>query len=63
VREISITNRFKKYLKKAKKNSRQNTNKLLVAIEILETHGILSEDYLPHCLSGNWNAIFNQISY
>ena len=54
MREISITNRFKKYLKKAKKNSRQNTNKLLVAIEILETHGILSEDYLPHCLSGNW---------
>jgi len=21
----------------------------------LATHGLLSEDYLPHCLSGNWN--------
>jgi len=54
VREILITNRFKKDLKKAKKNPRQDTDKLLSAIETLATHGILSEDYLPHCLSGNW---------
>jgi mRNA interferase YafQ len=54
VREILITTRFKKDLKKAKKNPRQDTDKLLSAIEILATHGVLPEDYLPHCLSGNW---------
>ena len=54
MREILITSRFKKDLKKAKKNPRQDTAKLLSAIEILATHGVLSEDYFPHCLSGNW---------
>jgi len=48
VREILITTRFKKNLKKAKKNPRQDTDKLLSAIETLAIHGILSEDYLSH---------------
>ncbi len=54
MREIFITNRFKKDIKKAKKNPRQDTEKLLTAIEILAVHGVLSEDYLPHRLPGNW---------
>jgi len=54
VREILITKRFKKDLKKAKSNPRQYTEKLLSVIETLAIHGVLSEDYLPHCLSGNW---------
>jgi mRNA interferase YafQ len=54
VREILITKRFKKDLMKAKKNPRQDTDKLLFAIETLAISGIVSEEYLPHCLSGNW---------
>ena len=54
MREILITRRFKKDLKKAKKNPRQDTGKLL-AIETLAIHGTLSDDYLPHYLSGNWS--------
>lgn len=54
MREILITNRFIKDLKKAKNNPRQDTDKLLSAIKTLATHGFLSENYLPHCLSGNW---------
>ncbi len=54
MREILITNRFKKDLKKAKKNPRQDTDKLLSVIETLARHGRLPEEYLPHCLSGNW---------
>jgi len=54
VREILITNRFKRDLKKAKKNPRQDTEKSLSAIEELATHGGLPEIYFPHCLSGNW---------
>ncbi len=54
MREIHITNRFKKDLKKAKKNPRQDTDKLLSAIETLAIQGNLSEDNLPHCLFGNW---------
>ncbi len=54
MREILITKRFKKDLKKAKNNPRQETEKLLSVIETLAIHGVLSEDYLPHCLSGNW---------
>jgi addiction module RelE/StbE family toxin len=53
VKEILITKRFKKDLKKAKNNPKQDTEKLLSVIEILAIHGVLSEDYLPHCLSGN----------
>lgn len=54
MRDILITNRFTKDLKKAKKNPRQDTGKLLSTIEALAVHGILSEKYFPHCLSGNW---------
>lgn len=54
MREILITTRFKKDFKKAKKNPRQDTDKLLLAIETLAIQGVLSENYLPHCLSGNW---------
>jgi len=54
VREILITNRFKKDLKKTKQNPRQDTDKLLSIIKTLAIRGVLSEDYLPHCLSGNW---------
>ena len=54
MREILITNRFKKDLKKAKKNPRHDTDKLLSTIETLATHGEVPEEYLPHCLSGNW---------
>ena len=56
MREILITQRFKKDLKKAKKNPRQNTDKLLSAIEILATQGCLPEEYIPHYLSGNWQT-------
>ena len=54
MREILITKRFKKDLKKAKNNPRQDTEKLLAVIETLAIHGVLSEEYLPHCLSENW---------
>ena len=53
MREILITNPFKKDQKKAKINPRQDTDKLLFAIEILATQGQLPEEYLPHSLSGN----------
>ena len=39
MREILISNRFKKDQKKALKNSRQDTDKLLQAIEILVSEG------------------------
>ncbi|MEE9356200.1 MAG: type II toxin-antitoxin system YafQ family toxin [Methylococcaceae bacterium] len=54
MREILITNRFKKDLKKAKKNPKQDTDRLLIAIERLAACGRLPEEYLPHCLSGTW---------
>jgi len=54
VREIIITSRFKKDLKKAKSNPRHDTHKLLNAIEQLAQKGILPSQYLVHSLSGNW---------
>ena len=54
MREILITNRFKKDLKKVKKNPRQDTDRLLHAIEVLANQGDLPEEYLPHHLLGNW---------
>ena len=47
MREILITNHYKKDLKKAKKKPRQDADKLLSAIETLATQGVFSEDYLP----------------
>ena len=56
MREILITNRFKKDLKKAKNNPLQNTDHWLAAIESLAVHGCLAQKYLPHSLSGNWKS-------
>jgi len=56
VRKIFVTNRLKKYLKKAKKNAKQDTGKLLEAIEILADSGILPEVTLSHPLVGNWQS-------
>jgi len=56
VRRILVTNRFKKDLKKAKKNAKQDTGKLLEAIEILADSGILPETYFSHQLVGNWQS-------
>ncbi len=54
MREILISNRFKKDQKKALKNSRQDTDKLLQAIEILVSEGALPVEYKPHPLIGDW---------
>lgn len=56
MREILITSRFKKDLKKAKKNAKQDTGKLLNAIEMLANSGGLPETYLSHRLVGNWQS-------
>jgi mRNA interferase YafQ len=56
VREILVTKRFKKDLRKAKKNAKQDTGKLLEAIEILVDSGILPKAYLSHPLVGNWQS-------
>jgi len=54
MREILPTNQFKKDLKKANRNPRQDTEKLFKVIDILADEGVLPEEYLPHPLSGNW---------
>ena len=54
MREVFPTNRFKKDLKKASRNPRQDTEKLFKAIDILTEEGVLPEGYLPHLLSGSW---------
>jgi len=56
VRKIFVTNRFKKDLKKAKKNAKQDTEKLLEAIKILAGSGSLPEATLSHQLVGNWQS-------
>ncbi len=56
MREILITSRFKKDLKKAKKNAKQDTGKLLNAIEMLANSGGLQETYLSHQLVGKWQS-------
>ena len=54
MREISISNHFKKDQKKALKNPRQDTDKLLEVIEILVTDGCLPDEYKPHPIIGKW---------
>ncbi len=56
MRRILVTNRFKKDLKKAKKNAKQDTGKILEAIEMLANLGVLPEAYLSHPLAGNWQS-------
>ncbi len=52
--EIRLTTRYKKDLKKAKKNPRQDTVRLIDAIEILAETQVLPDEYKPHPLIGNF---------
>lgn len=54
MRKIIITKQFKKNLKKATKNPRQNVPRLNEAVKLLVNDGELPEEYLPHKLIGNW---------
>ncbi len=56
MREILLSKRFKKDQKKALRNPRQDTNKLLRVIEILIIEGCLPDKYKPHPLTGNWDS-------
>lgn len=38
------------------RNTRQHTEKLNVAVDILKEKGALPSEYLPHKLSGNWGS-------
>ena len=55
MREILLSNQYKKDLKKAKKNPRQDISKLEQAVTLLATEGVLPETYRPHLLIGNWS--------
>ena len=67
MREILITTRFKKDLKKAKKNPRQDTDKLLLAIETLAIDGFYQKTTFPTAYleigNQNGNVIFGQILF
>ncbi len=58
MREVRTVKQFKKDLKKAKKNPRQDTVKLFQVVETLVEDGVLSDEYLPHVLSGNWSPLW-----
>ena len=54
MRTLKYTKQFKKDLKKAKRNSKRDIDKLLLVVDLLRENGELPNEYLPHPLIGNW---------
>ncbi len=54
MRILKVTKQFKKDLKKVKRNSKFNIEKLFYIVDILSKNGELPPEYLPHQLIGNW---------
>jgi mRNA interferase YafQ len=59
MRKIRVTATFKKDLKKADKNPRQNTSKLKEVISLLAEKGEVPQEYSPHPLAGNWKPFWD----
>ena len=57
MRSLRIVKQFKKDLKRAKKNPRQDTEKLFEVVEILLNNGCLPDEYRPHQLVGDWQPM------
>lgn len=55
MRAVVTRSRFKKDLKKAKKNPRQDIQKLQDVVGLLCLNGELPAEYLPHQLIGNYS--------
>lgn len=55
--EISYTNRFRKDLRKCKRQN-LNIDKLSTAINILQSNGKLPSRYKPHRLKGTYNGLW-----
>jgi len=58
VKQIRFVKQFRKDLKKANKNPRHDTKKLLEAVEMLAKGKNLPDYYRPHVLSGNWHPMW-----
>lgn len=54
MRTLKLKKQFKKDFKKSNRNPRHDIDKLAYVINLLITHGELSEEYRPHRLIGNW---------
>ena len=55
MRKVKFTTSFKKDLKRQRKRGKQR-QKIEKAIEIIRLDGDVTEEYLPHSLSGNWQG-------
>ena len=55
MRKIKFTTSFKKDLKRQRKRGKQR-QKIEKAIEMICLEGDVTEEYLPHTLSGNWQG-------
>jgi len=54
VRSLKYTKQFKKDLRRAKRDSRKDVDKLQLVVDLLRENGELSSEYFPHPLIGNW---------
>ncbi len=59
MRQIRVTAKFKKDLKKADRNSRQDTSKLKEIIKLLAEKGEVPQEYSLRPLAGNWNPFWD----
>ena len=57
MRELRQTKQFKKDLKKAGRNPRQDTCELNLVIECLLLTGEIDPKYKPHVLAGDWSPL------
>ena len=55
MRKVKFTTSFKKDLKRQRKRGKQR-QKIEKAIEMIRLDGDVTEEYLPHSLSGNWQG-------
>ena len=54
MRSLKYTKQFKKDLRRAKRDSRKDVDKLQLVVDLLRENGELSSEYFPHPLIGNW---------
>ena len=55
MRKVKFTTSFKKDLKRQRKRGKQR-QKIEKVIEMIRLDGDVTEEYLPHSLSGNWQG-------
>ncbi len=54
MRRLDTRRQFRRDLKKADRNPRQDVEKLGVVVDLLLENGSLPDEYSPHPLIGNW---------